>query len=126
MPRFLYSVIFLTVVALIGLIFIVWKMSPEIMLSRLLFLGDLIITITLGVSLIFYHLSGTRKKLFVEPRNLYRKQLRRSFFVAIFSVGILSLKFWGGFNKLNTLLLFLFIVALEIFINRRNGGRVVK
>jgi hypothetical protein len=126
MPRFLYSVLFLTVVTLVGLILIIWKLSPELMISRLLFFGDLTIAVTLGLSVIFYYLNATRKKLFVEPRNLYRKQLRRSFLIAIFLDGLLAFKFWGGFNKLNILLFLLFILALEVFMNRRNTAQMVK
>ena len=126
MPRFLYSVIVSTILALIGLMFIIWKLSPEMMVNKLLFFVGLTIVVTLGLSTIFYYLNATRKKLFVEPRNLYRKQLRRSFLIAIFLDGLLALKFWGGLTKLNILLFFLFILALEVFINRRNTTQMVK
>jgi len=119
MPKFVYSVILLDLLFLVGLVFVTLSLSPTSLLNRVAFLITLLGTLTFATSLIFYKLGYLKKRLFVEPRYLYRKMLRRGFFVALATSLLLGLKFQGEATKINVFLLVSFFVALEIFFSTR-------
>ena len=84
MPRFFYPLIILNAILIIGLIVVIFTLTPTSLANRLIFLTLLCSALALTFSFLLYRLASLRKSLFVEPRYLYRKMLRRGLLVAFF------------------------------------------
>jgi len=104
MPRFLLPIFILTLVSLVGFVFVVLWMSPDETLSVILFLATLFLGLTSLLSLIFFFVY---KKFFFKPktftalgslvtddelRSLFRTSFRRAVLVAILATGLLVLQ----------------------------------
>ncbi|MCX6784232.1 MAG: hypothetical protein NT141_04205 [candidate division WWE3 bacterium] len=120
MPRFIYTIITINLLFLISLVLIFFKIPPTTVPNKIIFLVDLLITISLAFSVVIYKLVTLNKSIFSEPRYIYRNALRRGILLSLFLTLSLGFKFWNVATKLNIILVILFLVAVEFYFWHRS------
>lgn len=120
MPRFIYTIIVINLLFLVSLVIIIFKVPPITVTSRVIFLIDLFVTISLAASIVIYKLMTIKKSLFSEPRYIYRNAFRRGVLISLLTALSLGFKFWGVATKLNIILVGLFLLALEVYFSHNN------
>jgi len=101
MQKFLYSVIFVTVLTWSGFFYLIFKIAPTSYPIIFLFLLDLFVAIASLVSIPLYFIFEKKFTGFVDKRKLYRRALKWAFFISFGVVGLLFLKALNLINLLN-------------------------
>jgi len=122
MPRFLISIIFLALLSWSAWAWIFFTTPPESYQTIALFLGTLLIALGTTISIPIFFLARRFAPPFTEERLLFRKLLRRGFWIALMVVGAGALKILGSLNWLNISLAVIFLFLLETYLSKSHDG----
>ena len=121
MPRFLISITILALFSWAGWAWLFFTTPPESSQTIALFLGLLLIALGTTIPIPVFFLARRFAPPFTEERLLFRKLLRRCFWLASIITGAGALKIMGGLNWINLTLLAIFLILLEIYLSRSHS-----
>ena len=112
MPKFLYTVVLLSVLAWLGIVRYVFKVPPETFTNIFGFLILLFVAIALTISIPVYFFLHRRAPTFSNLRYLYRKSFKWGAFLSFGITFILGLRAFSLDNGINVFLFVLLYVLL--------------
>ncbi len=104
MPKFIYTIIFLSILSWFGLYRYVDTTPPASIDKIIIFLGVMFIAVTLTLSLPVYFYFHAKVPTFSNLRFLYRKSFKWALFTSFGIVFFLGLKAFALDNTLNIIL----------------------
>jgi hypothetical protein len=112
MPKFLYSIIFLTVILWVFFGYFGTVMPPNSPINILSFLIFFFLAISFTLSLFFYFIRVKLPKCFPDKRTVYKRCMRWGFYLGFGIAGTMALKAFGLITPLNYSLFGVFLIAL--------------
>jgi len=121
MPKFLYTIILLEILSLVGVGWTVMTKEPNTELIILMVLGLFFILVGTTTSLILFLTNKKRASHYYNPNLIYKKGIKASLIVGLIIVGLLTLKVYNILNLFTgTLFLVLLISVLSIKISNKD------
>ncbi|MCG2686071.1 hypothetical protein L6258_01725 [Candidatus Parcubacteria bacterium] len=121
MPRFLISIAILALFSWAGWAWLFFTTPPESSQTIALFLGLLLIALGTTISIPVFFLARRFAPPFTEERPLFRKLLRRCFWLSLLVTGAGALKTLGSLSWINLALSAVFLILLEIYLSRSHS-----
>jgi len=119
MPKFLYTIILLKILALAGIVGILVGKAPSTNFIIIIFLCLFFIWTMIATSLILFFTNKKRISCYYNPNLIYKRGLKLSFTVSILLAGLLALKIYNLLN-LFTGTLFLLLLLYTILTKASN------
>jgi hypothetical protein len=112
MPKFIYSLGVLELFTLGGIIYLFINKNPSEPYILQIFLLFSFIFLFLGTSIISFLLRAKKISILADPRKIYRKGMRKAFFLSLLATGIIGLKVYNLLSPLTGFLLIAFGASL--------------